>query len=240
MNANVDIAMLDLDLMILGSLFVIARQPHAAIALDERDPTARLCQRHAYGVLHRAPFAREVRDGDAARPALVHAPHAIARLKHRKQRRVHQPPFTRSSFLTALTPLTRLATSSARRLVSSESTLPFSVTMPLSLSTLMLRSVFKPTLFMSAVCTLVVSVASLTNSLFFCRPSSVAWSFVLSCAQAGAAPASPAIINSAMGFMVGSLARSVNCRPTAPVRGSRRACRSAGGGFPARGSAARA
>src|SRR5436189_640934 len=155
MRANVDVFISYLDVVLARALFVFARDAHRAVALDHRDAAARLGQRHTHGVLHCAPFAREVGDGDAARAALVDAPDAIARLRHRKQRRggFHQPPFTCSSFFTAVTPLTRFATSSARRLVSCESTRPLSVTTPLSLSTLMLYIVRRPTSLASAVCT---------------------------------------------------------------------------------------
>src|SRR2546428_6765814 len=175
MRAKVDVFISNLG-MSIGSLLVIARRAHRAVALDHGDAAARLGERHAHRVLHRAPLAREIRDGDAARAALVDAPDAVARLADRQQRRwrFHQPPFTRSSFFTALTPLTRLATASTRRFVSSESTRPLSVTTPLSLSTLMLCSVRRPTSLASAVCTLVVSAASCASSLFFWRPSSVA------------------------------------------------------------------
>src|SRR5438067_4849568 len=188
-SANVEVFISHLYVMTLGSLVVVARQAHRAVALDHGDPAARLGERDTHGVLHRTPFAREVGDGDAARAALVDAPDAVARFRDGQQRRgrVHQPPFTRSSFFTAVTPLTRLATASARCLVSSESTRPLSVTTPLSLSTLIARSVFRPTSLASAVCTLLVSAASWASWLFFSRPSSVAWSLVFSvgCANAG-------------------------------------------------------
>src|SRR5438067_11653256 len=129
-SANVEVFISHLYVMTLGSLVVVARQAHRAVALDHGDPAARLGERDTHGVLHRAPFAREIGDGDAARAALVDAPDAIARLGDRKERRVHQPPFTRNSFLTSETPRTRRATSAARFLVSCESTTPFSVTMP--------------------------------------------------------------------------------------------------------------
>src|SRR5207237_8874914 len=114
-------------------------------------------------VLQRAAMAREIRDRHAARAALVEAPDAVARLGdgQERRRRFHQPPFTRSSFFTALTPLTRLATASARCLVSSESTRPLSVTTPLSLSTLMRYIVRRPTSLASAVGTLAVRAAAL-------------------------------------------------------------------------------
>src|SRR5258706_1645409 len=181
-RANVEVLISHLHVMTLGSLVVIARHAHRAVALHHGDPAARLGVRHPHGVLHRGPFDREVRDGDAARAALVHAPDAVARFRDGQQRRgrVHQPPFTCSSFFTAVTPLTFLATASARCLVSSESTRPLSVTTPLSLSTLMLRSVLRPTLFASAVCTLLVSAASPASWLFFWRPSSATWSLLLS------------------------------------------------------------
>src|SRR5438874_2070716 len=136
-RANVDVFISHLDVMTFGSLIVIACRAHRAVALDHGDAAARLGERHAHGVFHRAPFAREIRDRHAARAALVDAPDAVARLAHGKQRRwvFHQPPFTCSWFLTAVTPPTRLATSSARRLVSSESTRPLRVTTPSSLST---------------------------------------------------------------------------------------------------------
>src|SRR6266850_3196952 len=187
MRANVDVFISHLDVMTVGSLLVIARRAHRAVALDHGDAAARLGERHAHRVLHRAPFAREVRDGHAARAALVDAPDAVARLGDGQERRArsHQPPFTCSSFFTAVTPLTFLATASARFLVSSESTRPFSVTTPLSLSTLMAVRVFRPTSLASAVCTLLVSAASFASWVFLARPSSVAWSFVFSCAKAG-------------------------------------------------------
>src|SRR5438552_11360231 len=203
-RANVDVFISDLDLVIAGSLLVIARRAHRAVALDHGDSAARLGERHAHRVLHRAPFAREIGDGHAARAALVDAPDAVARLGDGQERggRFHQPPFTCSSFFTAVTPLTFLATASARFLVSSESTRPLSVTTPLSLSTLMRYIVRRPTSLASAVCTLVVSAASCASSLFFWRPSSVAWSLVLSvgCANAGNA-ASRAERNRAMRFI---------------------------------------
>src|SRR5205085_9820736 len=146
---------------------VLAAQAYDAVALDYSHAAAMLRSCHAYRLLHRAPFAREIGDGDAARAALVHAPDAVARLGDREERRLHQPPFTRSSFFTWVTPRTRRATSAARFLVSCESTTPLSVTMPLSLSTLMRRSVFSPTSFMSAVCTLAVSAASTAKRVFF-------------------------------------------------------------------------
>src|SRR4051812_14037503 len=185
MKAKLDVFISHLDVRVV--VLVIARQAHGAVVLDDGDAVARLGMRHAHGMLQRAPLAREIGDGDAARAALVHAPHAIASFGDRQDRGGcrHQLPLMRSSFFTALTPPTRLATSSARRLVSSESTRPLSVTMPLSLSTLMLYIVRSPTSLASAVCTLVVSVASLASSLFFWRPSSVAWSLVV-CASAGA------------------------------------------------------
>src|SRR6267142_1882739 len=174
-SAKVDVLISDLDGVGVGSLLVVARDAHRAVALDHRDAAARLGERHAHRVLHRAPFAREIGDGDAARTALVDAPDAVARLRdgEERRRRLHQPPFTWSSFLTAVTPLTCLATASTRRFVSSESTRPRRVTTPLSLSTLMSLRVRKPTSLASAVCTLVVSAASCASSLFFWRPSSV-------------------------------------------------------------------
>src|SRR5438552_16912022 len=186
-RANVDVFISDLDLVIAGSLLVIARRAHRAVALDHGDSAARLGERHAHRVLHRAPFAREIRDGHAARAALVDAPDAVARLGDGQERggRFHQPPFTCSSFFTAVTPLTFLATASARFLVSSESTRPLSDTTPLSLSTLMRYIVRRPTSLASAVCTLVVSAASLRTSLFCSRPSSVTWSLLFCCAIAG-------------------------------------------------------
>src|SRR5919109_1182194 len=131
--------LLGLYFAIVCALRIIARNAHGAIALDERDAAARLGMRHAHRMLQRAPFAREVGDGDAARAALVHAPDAVLGLGHREQRGIHQPPFTRSSFFTSVTPLTRRVTASARCFVSCESTTPFSVATPLSLSTLMRR-----------------------------------------------------------------------------------------------------
>src|SRR5258708_33858497 len=158
-RANVEVLISHLHVMTFGSLVVIARHAHRAVALHHGDPAARLGVRHPHGVLHRAPFAREVRDGDAARAALVHAPDAVARFRDGQQRRgrVHQPPFTCSSFFTAVTPLTFLATPSARCLVSSESTRPLGVTTPLPLSTLVLRSGFGPPFFAGAGCTLLGS-----------------------------------------------------------------------------------
>src|SRR5438094_5373526 len=173
-RAKVDVFISNLG-MSIGSLLVIARRAHRAVALDHGDAAARLGVRHAHRVLHCPPLAREIRDGHAARAALVDAPHAVARFGDGQERggRFHQPPFTCSSFFTTVTPLTRLATASARFLVSSESTRPLSVTTPLSLSTLMRYIVRRPTSLASAVCTLVVSAASLRTSLFFSRPSSV-------------------------------------------------------------------
>src|SRR6476646_2438932 len=188
-RAKVDAFMSDLHVVIVGPMVVVARKAHGAVALQHRDTAAGFGERDAHGVLHRAPFAREIGDGDAARAALVDAPDAIARLGDREERRrrVHQPPLTESWFFTCDTPLTCRVTSSARFLVSSESTTPLSVTTPLSLSTLIRRSVFRPTLFMSAVCTLVVSAPSRARRVFCWRPSSVAWSLVFSCDSAGAA-----------------------------------------------------
>src|SRR6478609_10353166 len=125
-----------------GPLLIVTGQAHGAVALDHRDAAPALRMRHAHGVLQRAKLARKVGDGDAARAALVHAPDAVARLGDGKERgrSVHQP-LTWSSFFTELTPPTRFATSAARCLVASESTLPFRVTTPLSLSTLMLYMV---------------------------------------------------------------------------------------------------
>src|SRR6267143_958626 len=175
-RAHVDVFISHLDVVTVGPLVVVARHTDGAVALDQRDAAARLGERHADRVLHRPPLAREVGDGHAARAALVDAPDPVARLRDREEwgGRFHQPPFTCNSFLTAVTPLTRLATSSTRRFVSSESTRPLNVTTPLSLSTLMLLSVRRPTSLASAVCTLVVSAASFASSLFFWRPSSVA------------------------------------------------------------------
>src|SRR3954469_19349095 len=190
-RAKADAFMSDLHVVIVGPMVVVARKAHGAVTLQHRDTAAGLGERDAHGMLHRAPFAREIGDGDAAPPALVDAPDAIARLRDRQERRrVHQPPLTESWFFTCDTPLTRRVTSSARVFVSSESTTPFSVTTPLSLSTLIRRSVFRPTLFMSAVCTLVVSAPSRARRVFCWRPSSVAWSLVFSCPSTGAAPRS--------------------------------------------------
>src|SRR6266404_94929 len=101
-SANLDVLMggllLKLYLVVLGALRVIAREAHGAVALDHRDAAAPLRMRHAHCMLERAPFAREIGDRDAARAALVHAPDAILRFCHGQQRRVHQPPLTRSSF----------------------------------------------------------------------------------------------------------------------------------------------
>src|SRR5438067_1415475 len=223
-RAKVDAFISDLHVKFVCAVIIIAREAHGTIALEHGDPAAGLRQRDAHGMLYRAPFARKIGDGDAARAALVHAPDAVARLGDREERGLHQPPFTRSSFFTWVTPRTRRATSAARFLVSCESTTPLSVTMPLSLSTLMRRSVFSPTSFMSAVCTLAVSAASTAKRVFFCRPSSVAWSLVFSCAAAAAA-ASSAQRTMAVRFMGSS--RLLNCRPKAPARGSRSASRSA-------------
>src|SRR3954463_12746619 len=186
-RAKVDAFMSDLHVGIVEPVVVVARKAHGAVALQHGDPAAGLGERDAHGVLDRAPFAREIGDGDAARAALVDTPDAIARLGDREERGLHQPPLTESSFFTCDTPLTRRVTSSARFFVSSESTTPFSVTTPLSLSTLIRRSVFRPTLFMRAVCTLVVSAPSRARRVFCWRPSSVAWSLVFSCASTGAA-----------------------------------------------------
>src|SRR5438309_5955006 len=108
-RANVDVFISDLDLVIAGSLLVIARRAHGAVALDDGDTAARLGVRHAHRVLERAPLARKIGDGDAARAALVHAPDAVARFGDREQGsgRGHQLPLMRSSFFTALTPPTR-------------------------------------------------------------------------------------------------------------------------------------
>src|SRR5436190_12228296 len=186
---------------VVGLLLVLAREAHRAVALDEGDAAAPLGMRHAHGVPQRAELAREVGDGDAARAALVDAPHAVARLGDRKERcRSFHQPFTCSSFFTEFTPLTRFATSSARCLVAGESTLPFSVTTPLSLSTLMLYMVRMPTSLASAVCTLVVRVASPTYSVFFWRPSSVTWSLDFCWPNTGVA-ARMADVKSAVRFM---------------------------------------
>src|SRR5712664_3879936 len=110
MRANVDVFISYLDVMTVGSLVVIARRADRAVALDHGDAAARLGERHAHRVLHRTPFAREIRDRHAARAALVDAPDAVARLGDGQERggRFHQPPFTCSSLFTAVTPFTRL------------------------------------------------------------------------------------------------------------------------------------
>src|SRR5690242_17269799 len=91
-RAKVRAFMSDLHVRIVGAVVVVARKPYGAVALEHRDPAAGLRERDAHGVLHRAPFAREIGDGDAARAALVDAPHAIARLGDRKKRLLHQLP----------------------------------------------------------------------------------------------------------------------------------------------------
>src|ERR1051325_9538451 len=91
-DAFMEVSSLKLHLVMPGAPRVLALRAHAAVTLDERDAAARLCVRHAHGVLERAPLAREIRDRDTAWPALVHAPDAILGLAHRKERRIHQLP----------------------------------------------------------------------------------------------------------------------------------------------------
>src|SRR5678815_6067992 len=71
--------------MRVGTLVVVAAELNPAVALQHGDAAAALGARDAQRVLQRAPLAREVGDGDAARAALVDAPDAAARLGDREQ-----------------------------------------------------------------------------------------------------------------------------------------------------------
>src|SRR5262245_54841936 len=110
---------------------VVAAQPHLAVGREDRDAGTAPGARDPDRVPHRPPLAGKVGDGHAARPALVHAPDAVAAARNAEQRRrgAHaQPPDTVSWFFTDFTPFTFFATCSARFFWSAVSTLPFSVT----------------------------------------------------------------------------------------------------------------
>src|SRR6266446_5099734 len=56
MRANVDVFISHLDVMTVGSLLVIARRAHRAVALDHGDAAARLGERHVHLAGERGVF----------------------------------------------------------------------------------------------------------------------------------------------------------------------------------------
>src|SRR5688500_5767544 len=151
---------------------VRAAYPHPAVALEHGPAAAPLAPRHAHRVLHRAPLAGEVGHRDAAGAALVHATHPVLGQRHGEQGRLggHQLlPFTFRLFFTVATPSTPRATDSARCLVASVSTMPFSVTAVPALSTSMFQ-VLSQTSAARAAFTLPVSSAFLLSRLISDSP----------------------------------------------------------------------
>src|SRR5258706_16119675 len=102
-RANVEVLISHLHVMTFGSLVVIARRAHRTVALHHGEPAARLGARHPHGVLHRAPFAREVRDGDAARAPLLTAPGSVTLFRDRQHGAARSQPSRLTRFLLFLT-----------------------------------------------------------------------------------------------------------------------------------------
>src|SRR3954467_13638996 len=232
---------------------VFTAHPDAAFGLHQRNAALPLRARDADRVFHGAPFAREIRNGDSARRPLVDAPHAVFGEAHRKNRRIRGAGHDalgaiESWFCTQVTPCTDCVASCTRFLVSSESTWPFSVTTPALLST-SIFNVFRPTSLASAAFTFAVMAAS--------PPARLASAVAASrrCPAVGLSDDDPVLdpdcafavvgfggwLQPAITKIIETMAASafMTVLLKEPGHALRRASRSAAGGFPARGSAAR-
>src|SRR3954454_19482598 len=103
---------------------VFAARPDATFGLHQRHAALPLRARDADRVLHCAPFAREIRNGDSALRPLVDAPYAILGEAHGKNRRNRDPGHDalgpiESWFCTQVPPCTACVASCTRFLVSS-------------------------------------------------------------------------------------------------------------------------
>src|SRR5262245_60146553 len=66
---------------------VVVSEAHLAVAFKDGDAATAPRLSHPHGVPHRAPLAGEVRDRDAARPALVDVPDAVLAERYGKDGR---------------------------------------------------------------------------------------------------------------------------------------------------------